>query len=73
MMVLGPQSRGGRLLGNWPGLSNGALEEGADLAVTTDYRDVLAEVLVSHMGLSDPDIVFPGLTPSPLGLFGYST
>ena len=70
MLVLGPQARGGRLLGNWPGLSNAALEEGADLAVTTDYRDVLAELLVSHMGLADPSIVFPGLTPQPLGLFG---
>ena len=70
MMVLGPQARGGRLLGRWPGLTNNALEEGADLAVTTDYRDVLAEILVSHMGLSDPAIVFPGLIPQPLGLFG---
>ncbi len=70
MMVLGPQAKGGRLLGRWPGLTNSALEEGADLAVTTDYRDVLAEVLVSHMGLTDPGIVFPGLAPQPLGLFG---
>ncbi len=70
MLVLGPQSQGGRLLGRWPGLSNSALEEGADLAVTTDYRDVLAEILVSHMGLGDPTVVFPGLEASPLGLFG---
>jgi uncharacterized protein (DUF1501 family) len=70
MLVLGPQAKGGRLLGRWPGLSNDALEEGADLAVTTDYRDVLAEIMVRHMGLPDPTIVFPGLTPQPLGLFG---
>ena len=70
MLVLGPQARGGRLLGHWPGLANHALEEGADLTVTTDYRDVLADVLVNHMGLADPSIVFPGLTPQPLGLFG---
>jgi uncharacterized protein (DUF1501 family) len=69
MMVLGPQARGGRLLGRWPGLANSALEEGADLAVTTDYRDVLAEVLVGHMGLTDVGAVFPGLTPAPLGLY----
>lgn len=69
MMVLGPQARGGRLLGRWPGLANEALEEGADLAVTTDYRDVLAEVLTGHMGLADPVKVFPGLVPSPLGLY----
>jgi uncharacterized protein (DUF1501 family) len=69
MMVLGPQARGGRLLGRWPGLANAALEEGADLAVTTDYRDVLAEVLTGHMGLQDAGVVFPGLTPSPPGLY----
>ncbi|NCO86862.1 MAG: DUF1501 domain-containing protein [Rhodobacterales bacterium] len=70
MMVLGPQARGGRLLGRWPGLHNAALEEGADLAVTTDYRDVLAEVLTGHMGLTDTEAVFPGLRPQPPGLFG---
>jgi uncharacterized protein (DUF1501 family) len=69
MMVLGPQARGGRLLGRWPGLSAAALEDGADLAVTTDYRDVLAEVLAGHMGLADPATVFPGLTPAPAGLY----
>lgn len=69
MMVLGPQAKGGRLLGRWPGLANGALEEGADLAVTTDYRDVLAEVLSGHMGLAETGAIFPGLTPRPPGLF----
>ena len=74
MLVLGPQARGGRLLGRWPGLQNAALEAGADLAVTTDYRDVLAEVLTGHMGLphaalSGPAGVFPGLTHCPPGLF----
>lgn len=69
MMVLGPQARGGRLLGRWPGLANDALEDGADLAVTTDYRDVLAEVLAGHMRLADPAAVFPGLAPAPPGLY----
>ncbi len=69
MLVLGPQARGGRLLGRWPGLANEALEEGADLAVTTDYRDVLAEVLAGHMGLADVGAVFPGLVPAPPGLY----
>ena len=70
MMVLGPQARGGRMLGRWPGLQNEALEEGADLAVVTDYRAVLAEILTGHMGLSDAAAVFPGLTAPPLGLWG---
>jgi uncharacterized protein (DUF1501 family) len=69
MMILGPQARGGRLLGRWPGLSNAALEEGADLAVTTDYRAVLAEVLSGHMGTTDLTSVFPGFVAQPLGLY----
>ncbi len=70
MMVLGPQAKGGRMVGRWPGLSNDVLEEGADLAVVTDYRAVLTELLTGHMGLSDPAQVFPGFEPKPLGLWG---
>jgi uncharacterized protein (DUF1501 family) len=69
MMVLGPQAKGGRMLGRWPGLSNDALEEGADLAVTTDYRSVLFEILSGHMGTPDLSRVFPGYTPKPVGLW----
>ena len=69
MFVLGPQARGGRMLGRWPGLANDALEEGADLAVVTDYRAVLAEMLAGHMRLADPQAVFPGFAPVPLGLW----
>ena len=70
MMVLGPQAKGGRMVGRWPGLANEALEEGADLAVVTDYRDVLAELLSGHMRLADTSPVFPGHTATPLGLWG---
>ncbi|HLQ17862.1 MAG TPA: DUF1501 domain-containing protein [Tabrizicola sp.] len=70
MLVLGPQAKGGRMVGRWPGLSNDALEEGADLAVVSDYRDVLAELLRNHMRLPDHASVFPGLHHSPLGLWG---
>lgn len=70
MIVLGPQARGGRMVGAWPGLSNAALDEGADLAVATDFRVVLAELLTGHMRLADPASVFPGLIPTPLGLWG---
>lgn len=69
MMVLGPQSRGGRMVGRWPGLGNEALEEGADLAVVTDYRDVLSELLSGHMRLADVGTVFPGLRRTTLGLW----
>lgn len=69
MLVLGPQARGGRMVGRWPGLANEALEEGADLAVITDYRAVLAELLTGHMRLPDPAVVFPGYAAAPLGLW----
>jgi uncharacterized protein (DUF1501 family) len=69
MMVLGPQARGGRMVGRWPGLANEALEEGADLAVVTDYRAVLAELLTGHMRLAGPGAVFPGYAAQPLGLW----
>ena len=70
MMVLGPQARGGRMLGRWPGLANDALEEGADLAVTTDYRAVLAELLAGHMKTPDLASIFPDFTAKPVGLWG---
>ena len=70
MMVLGPQAKGGRMLGRWPGLQNAHLEEGADLAVTTDYRNVLAELLQGHMATPDIATIFPGLTATKVGLWG---
>lgn len=70
MMVLGPQAKGGRMVGRWPGLTNDVLEEGADLAVVTDYRTVLAELLTKHMKLADPALVFPGFDAKPAGLWG---
>jgi uncharacterized protein (DUF1501 family) len=70
MMVLGPQAKGGRMVGPWPGLTNDVLEEGADLAVVTDYRAVLAEMLQGHMRFSNAGLVFPGYDPAPLGLWG---
>ncbi len=70
MMVLGPQARGGRMVGEWPGLSNEVLEEGADLAVVTDYRSVLSELLTGHLGLADPGLVFPRFKAAPIGLWG---
>ena len=67
MMVIGGSVRGGQVYGSWPGLGANDRYEGRDLAVTTDYRDVLAELVRGHLG-QDPDQVFPGFTGSPLGL-----
>jgi len=70
MMVLGAGVKGGQMYGRWPGLANDALDDRADLAITTDYRHVLAEVLQNHMGHRNTADVFPDFEASPLGLFG---
>ena len=64
--VLGGRVRGGRVYGDWPGLATAQLYQGRDLAVTTDYRTVLAIILKRHLGLADRqlDQIFPGLPPA---------
>lgn len=70
MTILGGQVAGGRMYGRWPGLRSEKLDEGVDLAVTTDYRQVLTEVLAAHGGRVPPASVFAGFQPKPpLGLF----
>jgi len=69
MMVLGGPVQGGKVYGKWPGLEKEQLFEGRDLAVTTDYRDVLGELIGGHLGQTDLGAVFPGYRPGdPLGL-----
>lgn len=67
LFALGGSVAGGRVHGRWPGLSDANLFEGRDLAVTTDLRDVLAEVLLRHLGIASPR-VFPGHTAVRIGL-----
>ena len=69
MLVLGGAVRGGRVYGRWPGLAPSRLVDG-DLAVTTDYRAVIAEILRARCGVTDTASVFPGVTPARLGLTG---
>jgi uncharacterized protein (DUF1501 family) len=69
MFVLGADVLGGRMHGSWPGLANDALDSGTDLAITTDYRDVLAEVLARRMAANDLGAVFPGYEAKMPGLF----
>jgi len=68
--VLGGRVAGGRIYGPWPGLATEKLDEGVDLAVTTDYRRVVTEVLAQRTGAATPPELFPGYKyPGPLGLF----
>jgi uncharacterized protein (DUF1501 family) len=64
-LVMGGPVRGGRVCGRWPGLAAGDLYEGRDLAVTTDFRDLLAELLARHSGERDLAAVFPGYAAGP--------
>lgn len=67
MFVMGPNVNGGQVYGSWPGLDSASLDNG-DLAVTTDYRHVMAEVLSVRLGNTRLGTVFPNFTPSFLGL-----
>ncbi len=65
MFVLGGQIKGGKVYGKWPGLSNEQLNEGRDLAVTTDFRRVLGEAAYKTLGSKNLELVFPGAQVSP--------
>lgn len=69
MLLLGGHVRGGRLHGAWPGLGEGQLVGPGDLAVTTDYRDVLGELCATRLRNPALDVIFPGYTVKPRGVF----
>jgi uncharacterized protein (DUF1501 family) len=74
MFALGGAIAGNRVLlanDTWPGLLPGQLFEGIDLAGTTDFRNVFAELLDRHMGLSDPSPVFPNFAVSTANYPGF--
>jgi uncharacterized protein (DUF1501 family) len=68
MFILGGPVRGGRVYGRWPGLDPSQLNEGRDLALTTDFRDVLGELVTGRLGNPSAKNVFPGYDPKFLGL-----
>ena len=71
MMVIGGGVRGGKIYGRWPGLAREQRYEGRDLAVTTDFRTVFAEVAGAHLGLTNTTHVFPGFKgPLSVGTLG---
>ena len=71
MMVLGNFVRGGKVYGDWKGLSPDQLNEGRDLAVTTDFRDVLAEIAHKHAGSRETSKLFPGFDVNPKNFRGF--
>jgi uncharacterized protein (DUF1501 family) len=63
MLALGAV-KGGKVYGRWPGLRTDQLFEGRDLAVTTDFRNLFAEIAVRHLGVPASTPLFPGLSPN---------
>jgi uncharacterized protein (DUF1501 family) len=71
MLVLGNSVKGGKVYGNWAGLKNDQLNEGRDLAVTTDFRDVFGEIAYKHSGSKDLSKIFPGYKTSAANFKGF--
>ncbi|MFI5116084.1 MAG: DUF1501 domain-containing protein [Terriglobales bacterium] len=71
MFILGGPVRGGRVYGRWPGLDPAQLNEGRDLALTTDFRCVLGEALSRHLGNAHLNTVFPGFDNQPARFLKY--
>ncbi|QNN54066.1 DUF1501 domain-containing protein [Nocardioides mesophilus] len=67
MLLMGGGVRGGQYHGSWPGLGSGSLVDG-DLAVRTDYRDVLADVLEARFPDRSLAEVFPGFVRNRVGV-----
>ncbi len=71
MFVVGGPVKGGKVYGQWPGLSDGQLNEDRDLALTTDFRDVFGEIVLRHLGCQNLQKVFPGYAASPEKFRGF--
>jgi uncharacterized protein (DUF1501 family) len=68
LLILGGNVNGG-IYGTWPGLGNEQLFDGADLAATTDYRQILSEILIRRLGNPKLGEVFPKYAGyQPLGI-----
>ena len=71
MFVLGGEIKGGKVYGKWPGLKSDQLYEGRDLMLTTDFRDVFAEIAARYMGAGNPNLIFPGYQINPANFRGF--
>jgi uncharacterized protein (DUF1501 family) len=68
MLIMGGSIHGGKVYHRWPTLRPEKLDDG-DLAITTDYREVLTELLTRRLNNPALDQVFPGFSATPLGIF----
>ncbi len=71
MLIMGGRVRGREVYGKWPGLENGQLNEGRDLALTTDFRQVVGEAVYRHLGNRHLAEVFPGYENNPSRFLRY--
>ncbi|MDQ3042783.1 MAG: DUF1501 domain-containing protein, partial [Acidobacteriota bacterium] len=71
MFVLGSSVKGGKVYGDWKGLDAQNLHEGRDLAVTTDFRDVLGEISAKHLGNKNLDKIFPNYSADAKNFRGF--
>ncbi|NNE99932.1 MAG: DUF1501 domain-containing protein, partial [Pyrinomonadaceae bacterium] len=71
MLVLGNSVKGGQVYGDWKGLRSSQLNQGRDLAVTTDFRDVLGEVAYKHLGNKNLEKIFPRYSINPSKFRGF--
>jgi uncharacterized protein (DUF1501 family) len=70
LFVIGGSVKGGKVHGKWPGLEQEQLYEGRDLALTTDFRSVFAEVVSDHLGARALDRIFPGFSAQSSAFLG---
>ena len=68
MLIMGGSIHGGKVYHRWPTLRPEKLDDG-DLAITTDYREVLTELLTRRLNNPALEQVFPGFSATPLGIF----
>lgn len=71
MFVLGNSVKGGKVYGDWKGLKSAQLFQERDLDVTTDFRDVFAEVANKHLGSRDLKKLFPNYSTSEAKFKGF--
>src|SRR3984885_14291570 len=71
MFVMGGPVQGGKVCGKWPGLAPEQLNDERDLALTTDFRDVLGGAVYTHLGNRSINSVFPNYNGNPAKFRGF--